>query len=169
MASRQVFAKYSILADNNFSNCCPVTGNCLCTGIMGIMLGGGHGYLQGLFGLLADQILEARVVLADGTSVIASESSNRNLFYALRGAGHNFGIVTGLKYKVYDRIENWSEINFIFTQDKLEQVFELGNNYLAAAGHPAELIMWYTFMRRPDIDPSNVCLLLPTCTSLSAS
>ncbi|KAK5658979.1 hypothetical protein OQA88_1799 [Cercophora sp. LCS_1] len=136
-----------------------VTGNCLCTGIMGIMLGGGHGYLQGLFGLLADQILEARVVLADGSSVVASKSSNRNLFYALRGAGHNFGIVTGLKYKVYDRIDHWTEINFIFTHDKLEQVFELSNNnYLAEADHPAELIMWYTFMRRPDIDPSNAVI-----------
>lgn len=39
---------------------------------MGVMLGGGHGYLQGLYGLLADQILEARVVLADDSAVTAS-------------------------------------------------------------------------------------------------
>jgi len=128
---------------------------------MGIMLGGGHGYLQGLFGLLADQILEARVVLADGSSVVASPSSNRQLFFALRGAGHNFGIVTGLKYKIYNRIASWTEINFIFTQDKLEQVFQVANNYISDANHPAKLILWYTFLRRPDIDPANVCLPLP--------
>jgi len=133
-----------------------VTGNCLCTGIMGIMLGGGHGYLQGLFGLLADQILEARVVLADGSSVVASPSSNKDLFWALRGAGHNFGIITGLRYKIYDAIPEWSEVNVVFTQDKLEKVFDLANTLVSEETHPAELIAWFTLMRRPDIDNSSV-------------
>jgi len=133
-----------------------VTGNCLCTGVMGIMLGGGHGYLQGLFGLLADQILEARVVLADGSSVVTSPSSNQDLFWALRGAGHNFGIVTGFRYKVYDSIPEWSEVNLVFTHDKLESVFDLANDYVSEQSHPAELIIWYTLMRRPDIDRANV-------------
>jgi FAD/FMN-containing dehydrogenase len=135
-----------------------VTGNCLCTGITGIMLGGGHGYLQGLYGLLADQILEAHVVMADGSSVIASPKSNPNLFWALRGAGHNFGIVTRLKYRIYDRVPEWSQYTLIFTQDKLEQVFELSNNFLEENGQPAQLINWYTLMLRPDIDPESVSL-----------
>jgi hypothetical protein len=123
---------------------------------MGIMLGGGHGYLQGLYGLPADQILEARVVLADGNSVTASAKSNHDLFWALRGAGHNFGIVTGLKYKVYERFPEWTEIRMLFKEDKLEEVFKLSNNYIEKNDHPAELILWYTFMRRPKIDPSSV-------------
>ena len=125
---------------------------------MGIMLGGGHGYLQGLFGLLADQIQEARVVLADGKSVIASKQSNPDLFWALRGAGHNFGIVTGLTYKIYDRIPEWTVSTLFFTQDKLEGVFTLTNNYLEEKDHPAEITFWHTFARRPDLDPNSVGL-----------
>lgn len=125
---------------------------------MGIMLGGGHGYLQGLYGLLADQIEEARVVLADGESVIASQQTNPDLFWALRGAGHNFGIVTGFKYKIYDRIPEWTVFTMFFTQDKLEEVFTLANNYLEEKDHPAELIFWHTFVRRPDLDPNSVSL-----------
>ena len=56
-------------------------GICMCTGITGIMIGGGHGYLQRSHGLLADQILEARVVLADGSRVAASPDENRDLFW----------------------------------------------------------------------------------------
>jgi len=126
---------------------------------MGIMLGGGHGYLQGLFGMLADQIIEARVVLADGTSVMASEKSNKDLFWALRGAGHNFGIVTSIKYKVHDKIPKWTVYSFNFKQDKLEKVFELANNYMGKRDHPPQLTMFFRFTRRPDVDPQSVSLL----------
>ncbi|KAK0638508.1 hypothetical protein B0T16DRAFT_338189 [Cercophora newfieldiana] len=129
------------------------TGGCLCTGVMGVSLGGGHGYLQGLLGRPADQILEARVILANGTFVVASENSNKDLFWALRGAGHNFGIVASVKFKIHDAIPTWSLVNLIFTQDKLEQVIDLANDFLSQDNHPAEFILWHTFMRRPDIDP----------------
>ncbi|KAK4113175.1 FAD-binding domain-containing protein [Canariomyces notabilis] len=134
------------------------TGNCMCAGIMGVMLGGGHGLLQGIHGLLADQLLEARVVLADGSSVVASPESNQDLFWALRGAGHNFGIVTSLKYKIYDPIREWSQVQMTFTQDKLEQIFALSNNYVQEEDHPAELTTWITFIRRPDIDPDSAVI-----------
>ncbi|KAK4442734.1 FAD-binding domain-containing protein [Podospora aff. communis PSN243] len=132
-----------------------VTGGCLCTGIMGVVLGGGHGFLQGLLGRAADQILEARVVLANGTAVVASPTSNEDLFWGLRGAGHNFGIVTSVKHKIYDSIPTWSMVNLVFTEDKLEQVFDLANSFISQEDHPAELILWHTFLRRPDIDPVN--------------
>ena len=61
---------------------------------MGVALGGGHGTLQGHYGLLADQIVAARIVLGNGKAVTASKKKNSDLFWALRGAGHNFGIVT---------------------------------------------------------------------------
>ena len=79
-----------------------VTGVCECTGLMGPALGGGHGLLQGHYGLVADQIVEARVVLASGQAVTVSAASNPDLFYAPKGAGHNFGVVTSLKIKIYD-------------------------------------------------------------------
>jgi FAD/FMN-containing dehydrogenase len=125
---------------------------------MGVMLGGGHGYLQGLYGLLADQILEARVVLADGSAVTASSESNPDLYWALRGAGHNFGIVTGLKYKVYDASTGplWTQISLIFKGDKLEDFFAASNGLIQEANHPANLLHWSSYMRRPDIDTENV-------------
>jgi FAD/FMN-containing dehydrogenase len=149
-----LFHPASIMTDTHRK----VIGSCLCSGIMGTMLGGGHGNLQGLYGLLADQIQEARVVLADGDLVVTSQQSNPGLFWALRGAGHNFGIVTGLKYKIYDRIPEWTVFTMVFTQDKLEQVFTLANNYLEEKDHPAELTLTYTFVRRPDLDLSSVSL-----------
>lgn len=128
------------------------TGVCLCAGVTGVMLGGGHGYLQGLYGLVADQVLEARVVLADdGSCVTASREENDDLFWALRGAGHNFGIVTSLKFKVYDRFEEWSAIVMFFSGDQLEEVFELSNNYIEEADHPPELEIWHLYTRQPDL------------------
>jgi FAD/FMN-containing dehydrogenase len=64
------------------------------------MLGGGHGLLQGHYDLLADNLISARMVLANGTAVTVSSESNPDLFWAIRGAGHNFGIVTEFEYNI---------------------------------------------------------------------
>ena len=95
----------------------------------GAMLGGGHGWLQGQYGLAADSIIEARLVLANATVTTVSNSSNPDLYWALRGAGHNFGVVTEWKHKIHDANASkpWAYETLTFTEDKLEQLFDAAN------------------------------------------
>jgi hypothetical protein len=80
-------------------------------------------------------------------------------FWGLRGAGHNFGIVTSVKYKVYDVPENniWTVGTYFYTEDQFDSVFELINKFTAGGEQPVGLLIWTNFFQFPDIDPNNVC------------
>jgi FAD/FMN-containing dehydrogenase len=71
------------------------------TGIAGLTLGGGFGWLMRKHGLTSDNVLSFNLVTADGTPVVASESENPDLFWALRGGGANFGVVTSIEYRLH--------------------------------------------------------------------
>jgi FAD/FMN-containing dehydrogenase len=79
-----------------------VTGTCSTVGMAGFTLGGGYGPLIGRFGLALDNLLAAQVVLADGRTVVASPDNEEELFWALRGGGGNFGVVTAMRYRLHN-------------------------------------------------------------------
>jgi hypothetical protein len=71
------------------------------TGIAGLTLGGGLGWLNGKYGLACDNVLAAEVVTAEGEFLVADASENNDLYWALRGGGGNFGVVTALTYQLH--------------------------------------------------------------------
>jgi FAD/FMN-containing dehydrogenase len=77
------------------------SGGCPSVGIAGLTLGGGEGRLKAKYGLACDNLLSARVVTVDGRQVEASKQSNPDLFWAIRGGGGNFGVVTALEYQLH--------------------------------------------------------------------
>jgi FAD/FMN-containing dehydrogenase len=72
------------------------------TGVCGLTLGGGIGWLMGKHGLSCDNVISADLVNADGEYITSSATQNEDLFWAIRGGGGNFGIVTALEFKLHD-------------------------------------------------------------------
>jgi len=79
-----------------------VTGSCSSVGMAGLTLGGGYGSLIGRFGLALDNLLAAEIVLADGRIVTAEHGREEDLFWALRGGGGNFGVVTAMRTRLHE-------------------------------------------------------------------
>ncbi|KAI1163880.1 hypothetical protein F5B18DRAFT_617685 [Nemania serpens] len=106
------------------------TGACDCVGMMGPGLGGGHGRYEGIHGLIGDNLVDMNVVLADGSAIKVNDKTHADLFWGMRGAGHNFGIVTSFEMKIYPKIlETWHYHNYYWTADKLEGVFKALNKF----------------------------------------
>ncbi|KAL7954991.1 hypothetical protein V8C34DRAFT_327725 [Trichoderma compactum] len=123
---------YSDLVINTIwsQGCIAPTGSNGCVGFFGPALGGGLGRYQGQYGLISDNFVSLNVVLANGTAITVSATSNSDLFWAMKGAGHNFGIVTSAYIKIYPKkAGTWHYHNYVWSQDKLETVFAALNKF----------------------------------------
>ncbi|KAI0108551.1 FAD binding domain protein [Nemania sp. FL0031] len=136
-----------------------VTGGCECVGYLGAALGGGHGFLQGRHGLISDQFVSMNVVLADGKLHTIDET--HDLWWAMQGAGQNFGIVTSITSKIYDvTYPDWAYESFIYTGDKVEDLYDSINKYLLKNGtQPVDIINYSFFFNYPAIDPTKPVIM----------
>ncbi|KAK3399544.1 hypothetical protein B0T20DRAFT_165070 [Sordaria brevicollis] len=122
------------------------TGACDCVGMMGPGLGGGHGRHEGLYGMISDNIRQLNVVLADGRRIRVNKNSHSDLFWAMKGAGHNFGIVTSFELNIYPRgPDTWHYHNYLWTGDKLEAVFNALNKFHNNGSTPVNMANNYGF------------------------
>jgi len=120
------------------------------TGCGGLTLGGGLGHLTRKYGLTIDNLLEADVVLADGSMVVASADENPDLFWALRGGGGNFGVVTSFLYQ-------GNPVHTIFggptlwDLDRTEEIMKWYREFILQA--PEELTGFFAFLTVPPGPP----------------
>lgn len=95
------------------------------------------------------------VVLADGS--LETVDSESDLWWGLRGAGHNFGIVTSVKSKVYDiKYKNWAIEIMLFSGNKIEEIYDAANECLLKNSQMENVISWSYWLNDPDSDPNNV-------------
>ncbi|MGY3618714.1 FAD-binding oxidoreductase [Bradyrhizobium sp. USDA 10063] len=132
-------------------------GSASSVGIAGLTLGGGYGPLIGRFGLALDNMLAAEIVLADGRIVHADGETNADLFWALRGGGGNFGVVTAMRHRVHELPSVHSGM-LVYPFSEARSVLERCSALMASA--PEELTVQHTLIA----DPSGavVVLIVPT-------
>jgi hypothetical protein len=135
------------------------------TGIAGLTLGGGIGYLSRKYGLSCDNLLSAEVVTADGQVLTASEDEHEDLFWALRGGGGNFGVVTTFEYRLHPVADIYGG-PIAYPVDRADEVLRFYREYIAEA--PEELGGFVGFHLAPPLPflPEewhfkNVCLAVP--------
>lgn len=104
------------------------------TGVGGLTVGGGYGWLTSKYGLTIDNLVQAELVLANGDIVICSESQNSDLFWAIRGAGSNFGPVTSFVFKAYPQTNPvWSGL-LVFPPPTLPAIIDATKQWAKQAG-----------------------------------
>jgi FAD/FMN-containing dehydrogenase len=135
----------------------PVTGTVKSVGITGLALGGGYGPLCGEYGLAADNLLRAEVVLADSSRITASEADDSDLYWALRGGGGTSGVVTSIHYRLHP-LKLVTAGLLAFPIDEARAVLDGYEQAISDA--PDELTLAVGFLTAPDGQP--VVFLFPT-------
>lgn len=139
-----------------------VTGSCSSVGMAGLTLGGGYGSLIARFGLALDNLLAAGVVLADGRAVTASLYNEEELFWALRGGGGNFGVVTAMQHRAH-HLPSVRSGMLLFPFGEARSVLEGCVDIMAAA--PEDLTVQLGLVGGPNGAP--LVMIVPTWCGLA--
>ena len=125
------------------------------TGVGGLTLGGGYGWLSGRYGLTIDNLLRVQMILGDGSITYASETENSDLFWAIRGAGHCFGVVAEFTFQAYEQKNQIFAGQLVFpAATKLSAVVDFANKFINEADGESGMVMGITqppFLQSPAI------------------
>ena len=126
------------------------------TGVAGLTLGGGFGWLSRKHGLTIDNLLSAEVVTASGEQLTVSESSHPDLFWGIRGGGGNFGIVTSFEYRLHPVGPDVFSGLIVHPGSNATEVLNYYRQFTAAA--PEELTVWVVLRKAPPLPflPENI-------------
>ncbi|MGA9264549.1 MAG: FAD-binding oxidoreductase [Desulfobacterales bacterium] len=119
------------------------------TGIAGLTLGGGFGWLTRKYGMTVDNLISAKMVTADGRKIQVSEDENADLFWAIRGGGGNFGVVTQFEFALYPVGPEILAGLLVFPIDQAKQVLEKYREFVKSA--PEELSIWVVLRKAPPL------------------
>jgi FAD/FMN-containing dehydrogenase len=119
------------------------------TGVAGLTLGGGFGWLSREYGMTVDNLLSADVVTADGRQVRASETENSDLFWGLRGGGGNFGIVTNFEFQLFPVGPDVLTGLIVFPFEQAKQVMQKYRE--AVKTMPDDLNVWVVLRKAPPL------------------
>jgi len=120
------------------------------TGVAGLTLGGGIGHLSRKYGLSIDNLLAVDIVLADGSFVTASAQENQDLFWAVRGGGGNFGVVTSFLFKG-NPVKNVIAGPMFWAMEKTTEVMQWYREFITKA--PEDLNGFFAFLTVPPAPP----------------
>jgi len=119
------------------------------TGIAGLTLGGGLGWLTRKYGMTVDNLVSAEMITADGRKIHVSENENTDLFWAIRGGGGNFGVVTQFEFKLYPVGPEILAGLLVFPIDQAKQVLQKHREFVKSA--PEELNIWVVLRKAPPL------------------
>ena len=124
------------------------------TGVAGLTLGGGYGWLRRKYGLSCDNVVEAQVVCADGEVRTASADSHPDLYWAIRGGGGNFGVVTSFTFALHPVGPTVAFVGTVYPVEDAARVARGWRDYMADAPDEVTSVMVaFTFPAAPDLPP----------------